>query len=83
MLHGLLELNSSQSTGVNVPPGPLTLFIPFDDFVALDAPFFDFAHREAHDSKNIGWIRWIHETMRRHRRTIHHKGPGGRSIGRR
>jgi hypothetical protein len=57
--------------------------IPFDDFVALDAPFFDFAHREAHDSKNIGWIRWIHETMRRHRRTIHHKGPGGRSIGRR
>lgn len=47
--------------------------VPFEDLVALDAPFFDLAHREAHDTKNPGWIKWVHDVMRRHRRPIFHQ----------
>lgn len=44
----------------------------FDDFSALDAAFFDVAHRTAHDSKNIGYINWVHGAMKRHGVAIHH-----------
>lgn len=43
----------------------------FDAFYALDRAFWDVAHRAAHDAKNPGWLKWVHDQMKARALTIH------------
>ncbi len=37
----------------------------YDSFAALDAEFWDVAHREAHDTRNPGYLKWVHDAMQK------------------
>ena len=54
-----------------------TLHSDFEDFWTMDAPFWDQAHLEAHDTGNLGYITWVHAAMKAAGQTIHHPKGGG------